>query len=171
MERRKVVKCPHCGGEIDPFTDDYRIQAREKRLAIRELWNELAAAENLPVIQQMTRHRQRAWDRRIVEDPYFFSKVQEAVKRRGEWAREKRFPTFDQAVRPSFLAKLLEGNYDGDPAEERDELIQKIQGKKFGKVMATAEGLEGGVGVEKWVEISTERLRSMAAVQIADESF
>jgi len=91
--------------------------------------------------------------------------------RRGRWAREKRIPTFDQAVSPSFLAKLLEGNYDGDPVDEREELIQRIQGKKFGKVMATAEGLEGGVGVERWVEISTERLRSMAAVQIADESF
>jgi len=167
-----AVKCPHCGREIEPISREDMIEAREKRRAIKSLWNELAKAENLPVVQQLTRTRLRAWDCRVMEDPYFFGKVREAVMRRGAWAREKRYPTFDQAVSPSFLAKLLEGNYDGDPAEERDELIRKIQGKRFGgKVTATNEGLEGGAGVEKWNGISTERLRKMAAVQIADESF
>ena len=153
------MKCPHCGGEIDSFT----IESRHTHTMIKRQWNELAKAANLPAVRQIHILRFRAWIRRVADDPQFFENVQEAVKRRGEWAREKRIPTFDQAVSPSFLAKLLEGNYDGDPVEERHELIEQILKRRvIGTTTATPAGLEGGAGCETWNEISTERLRGMA---------
>lgn len=51
-----------------------------------------------------------------------------------------------------------------DPEAERGELVAKIlkTGWRTKQVVATGEGLEGGVGCETWNEISTERLRKMA---------
>jgi len=60
-----------------------------------------------------------------------------------------------------------------DPEVERGELVAKLVKARWSttQVVATEEGLCGGAGTEKWAEIPTSRLRKMAAVVVADESF
>jgi uncharacterized protein YdaU (DUF1376 family) len=74
-------------------------------------WNTLAAEQGLPLIRDVTEARKRKLRVRLKEHPDFWPPVVEECRRRNEWAREHRFPTFDQILEPRLLTKLLEGNY------------------------------------------------------------
>ena len=154
------MKCPTCGQEREPEPDPY---PATRETQAKYWWNALAKKYNLRPIKSLSMARRKHLAQRLVDTGgLFWTDVERAVAKRGAWAREKKVPTFDQAVRPSFLTKLLEGNYDGEPTEERQELIKSIVARgRIGKTQATREGLEGGAGCEKWEEISTRRLRAI----------
>jgi len=91
-----------------------------------ERWNTIAVANGLPVLRRWSQGRRRALRSRLREEPDFWGVLTEAVETRGEWAREHGFPTFDQAVRPSTFAKLVEGNYRDNNAGGADEETLRI---------------------------------------------
>ena len=156
------MKCPHCGEDFEPTKCDYRSQHGVL------YWNYLAEKYDLRTIREMGQTRRSHLKKRLEENPGgYWTSLEKAIKQRGAWARKKKFPTFDQAVAPAFLQKLLEGNYDGEPGEEDPErtvIIALLQSRRFGDTVATTEGLEGSRGVERWHNISIERLRRMRDV-------
>ena len=152
-------RCPHCGKWIDPGDG-----VVERELSMTR-WNEMAKKYGLRLIHRITGKRASSLKTRLRERPDFWEAIERAVGNRNGWAKERRLPTFDQAVSPTFIQKLLEGNYgmEGEEAEEneRKTLIEAFQGRRFGTTVATKEGLEGARGVELWNQIRIYRLRQM----------
>lgn len=136
--------------------------------SVTERWNALAAKHGLRPIRGFSETRRRKLSRRLSEEPEFWTIVDEALGRRGAWARGRSFPTFDQVLEPRLFQRLLEGNYDGPAGErgeeERSGIIRELVRKNFtsGKCSATAEGMTGGAGVEPWSEVPLARLRRYA---------
>lgn len=83
-------------------------------------WNELAAAEDLPKIGGALSEGRKRKARAVTEAMRkrgldWFEVIAGAVRdRRGAWARERRFPTLDQACREEIVDKLAEGFYEHD---------------------------------------------------------
>ena len=138
---------------------------------IMSRWNELAEKYGLVKIRTLAGSRLVAVRKRLKEVSGLWEELGGAIAERGTWARSRRFPSFDQAMRPSTLMRLLEGNYVARPGEEQDDertiLILALQGRQIGQTVATKEGLEGSHGVEPWKEISTERLRNMSDLSLS----
>lgn len=78
--------------------------------AIR-IWNEIAKACDLPQISKLTANRRVHLARRLAEHPDYWQQLQAAIEERGDWAKEQKLPSFDQAVNEGFFTKLIEGNY------------------------------------------------------------
>jgi hypothetical protein len=62
--------------------------------------------------------RQRHFRSRLRERPQFWQELEGALRGRGRWAKEHRFPTLDQALRASMFARLVEGAYGPKPADD-----------------------------------------------------
>jgi len=79
-------------------------------------WNVLAAEQGLKLVRPpLTEKRKKALRARLKDHPDYWELLIESVRARGAWAREQQLPTFDQATNPSFLQKLIEGNYGDRP--------------------------------------------------------
>lgn len=77
----------------------------------RRKWNAIAATNELPKTQKLSATRRKKLAKIVNENPDFWTELDAAIRDRGSWARQRRFPTFDQAVRPEIFQRLIEGNY------------------------------------------------------------
>lgn len=133
-------------------------------------WNLLAEKHDLPAIggfRAKARAEQVAYYQTLTED--FWRDLDAALGRRGQWARSRRFPWFDQVLDESIAAKLFEGYYEDDdrsPQAEHDTVLAELLRTHLdvrlpsGGVIVT-EGISAARGLERWSEVSVERLRAM----------
>lgn len=132
-------------------------------------WNELAEKHGLPlasVYRAKERAEQIEYYQSLVED--FWKDLDAALGRRGAWAVDKRFPSFEQVMDEAIAAKLFESFYEDDenPEKEREALIEDVVRRRTGWRLPNggvieAEGIDGPRGLERWATISTERIENL----------
>lgn len=132
-------------------------------------WNALAGKHDLYMIGMFrgkARAEQVAHYQTLTED--FWADLDAALGRRGQWARSRRFPAFDQVMDEAIAAKLFEGYYEDDdrPDAEHDLLLAELLRHHLdarlpsGAIIVT-EGIAAARGLERWAEVSVERLKKM----------
>ena len=134
-------------------------------------WNELADKHDLPAIggfHAKARAEQIAYYQTLTED--FWRDLDAALRRRGRWAKSHCFPRFDQVMDESIAAKLFEGYYEDDdersPQVEHQALLDELLRNHLdarlpnGGVIVT-EGISAARGLERWAEVSIDRLKKM----------
>ena len=132
-------------------------------------WNAFAERHDLSPIggfRAKARAEQVARYQTLTED--FWRDLNAALQRRGQWAISHRFPRFDQVMDEAIAAKLFEGYYeDGDrPDAEHDLLLAELLRRHLdarlpsGAILVT-EGIAAARGLERWEEVSVERLKKM----------
>ena len=84
----------------------------------RDTWNCVASRFDLPRVRDRananTDKRKRALRKVLAEydkPSDFWDEVVAAIEDRGAWAKDRRFPAFDQVLKPDLRARLTEGNY------------------------------------------------------------
>ena len=132
-------------------------------------WNELAGKHDLSIVGRFLakeRAEQIAYYQTLTED--FWRDLDEALGRRGAWAKKRRFPNFVQMMDETIAAKLFEGFYEDDenPEKERDTLIEDVVRRRSGWRLPNGgvievEGIDGPRGLERWATISTERIENL----------
>lgn len=132
-------------------------------------WNKLAKKHNLPnasVYRAKERAEQIDYYQSLVED--FWADLDAALGRRGAWANEKRFPSFEQIMDEAILTRLMEGSYEDEenPQTEHDSLVAEILRRRTndrlpGGAVICLEGLEAARGLERWTEIPARRLKKI----------
>ena len=88
-------------------------------------WNDLARGHNLPFVRvPFSERRKRQLRARLSSSPDFWVTLERALSARGSWARENRFPAFDQATRDTIFTRLLEGNYAPTPGDDPGNALE-----------------------------------------------
>lgn len=127
----------HPPSEDAPLKPSAKNRQREIEPGWRETWSlhvqhwqTLATELGLVPIRRGSADERR-WkklQRRLAEHQGdFWRDVALALRRRSRWARDNRFPTFDQLVQPRLLTRLLEGAYEGQDARSHDQAWEIIQ--------------------------------------------
>ena len=97
-----------------------RIELRAEVIQAR--WNDLAQAHALArVTRPLSPRRLRSARARLDAHPDFWAELDAAFGRRNSWAREARFPSFDQAMREEVFLRLTEGFYEHERSESKQE--------------------------------------------------
>lgn len=137
-------------------------------------WNELAKKHNLPnasVYRTKERTEQIDYYQSLVED--FWKDLDAALDRRGAWAKGKRFPSFEQIMDEVILAKLMEGGYEDEenPQAEHAVLVAEVLRRRLDDrlpagAIVSVDGIAGPRGIERWSEVSVERLQVLIEGEI-----
>lgn len=148
--------------------------------AVKSRWNELAEIYHLPPIQEVSRKRQAAFRAALKACPDLWVTLAREFATRNAWARENRFPSFDQAIRPAILQRLLEGTYRApgeaakpEPTEEDKARHARAVAellKRVGQYAVDSDGFEyvpeasalhGPQGYRPWEAYKAEVLESL----------
>jgi uncharacterized protein YdaU (DUF1376 family) len=138
-KRSEAAKMRHANAPANAYTSTSSIntskeelKASKKRPKIDyseqlQTWNRIASENNLPTLRKWTPERKVALKLRLEEEPDFWREVEAALSDRDPWYVKKQIGTFDQVTRPSFLVKLLEGNYN-KKCDPKRELVEGDDG-------------------------------------------
>lgn len=105
-------------------------KTQEKITEILNLWNEFAAKVGLPQVRDITpgSTRERHLRARLNEKGFDFRKILEKVSQsefllglKSDWK-----VSFDWLIKPSNYVKVLEGNYDSNPASRNTERASRV---------------------------------------------
>jgi len=90
-----------------------------------ERWNALAEKYNLPKVREVDPAREQQLAGIVFKYPGWWEDLEDALATRSDWAREHRFPSFDQATNHNTFLRLTEGFY-AKPGKIGEALVRKV---------------------------------------------